>query len=641
LDAGTKRTSGFSPTAMSGGSNSTQSRGSIPPPVGPVQIDPVQVDTVETDVVDKTRSPSVKSESTRPSSLPPGVAAKPAPRKTGAVAPPAAKSALPKSSTPGTVGPRPSVKPLTNLGGTSKSAASTTAEAAPKPPATAKDKSKPVAAGTSESSELAVSQAATKRLAPPPAGKPVIKPLTATVKGPPRPIGAPPRPERGTGTDAGGSAKVLETAGAIASVDVPEVSASEQAGEARERRFDTLRNAQAFDDLVEATDPDARRELLDDGPTSSEPTEILANPTALFEGVEEPKHPLYHSSDDAPTVVAVSPIALSRPNADVGPAQHEEPPSARVAESFFGAEEQVTQQWHAQAEAEAGVDLEDQVFRPKRKRGGVIVVGFVLVAAALAGVGLWLRASGAASKSQSPRLPSTQPSSVAAALPEVPLAASVAQGAGTAPDAAAPEASGSASADGIPWAKPDDGTGLADYPPIEDPQGGRGRLLADKYGYLVVRFPEAAYLFSNNIAVGATNWKIAFPCGEKVLRVGVGEKPVVWLSNETRVSVECRGLTRVVFDRLPGVVAPPGVQRPIAPGSQPARKASDKDSQEPSTESAPAVEPHHGSDTRPEKKPVDPYGLGTNTESGQKTGSSAKQEPKPTEGERGVVDTGE
>jgi hypothetical protein len=193
----------------------------------------------------------------------------------------------------------------------------------------------------------------------------------------------------------------------------------------------------------------------------------------------------------------------------------------------------------------------------------------------------------------------------AATVPEAPPAGS------------APEASASAATTAAGWARTDDGTGLEGYPPVEDFQGGKGRLLADRYGYLVVRFPEAAFIFKDNIAIGATNWKIATTCGEKTLRIGVGEKPTIWLSDDAKVNVACRETTRVVFERLEGVVVPPGVMRPIAPGSMPARKP-----------------PPTGS----EEKAVP---------AGESADESAKKPPAGAEpgaksaGERGLVDTRE
>jgi DNA-binding response OmpR family regulator len=109
---------------------------------------------------------------------------------------------------------------------------------------------------------------------------------------------------------------------------------------------------------------------------------------------------------------------------------------------------------------------------------------------------------------------------------------------------------------------PDPGGEIAGYPPVVESQSGRGRLLAERYGYLVVRFPEPAFIFSEAIAIGPVNSKIATTCGKKTLRVGVGEKPTTYLSNAVEVDIACRDTTRVVFRRLSGVEAPAGALRP-------------------------------------------------------------------------------
>ncbi|MGC4068316.1 MAG: hypothetical protein QM784_27435 [Polyangiaceae bacterium] len=109
----------------------------------------------------------------------------------------------------------------------------------------------------------------------------------------------------------------------------------------------------------------------------------------------------------------------------------------------------------------------------------------------------------------------------------------------------------------------DPGGDLPGYPPVDEPQSGKGRLLADRYGYLIVRFPEPAFIFSENIAIGPVNSKIATTCGDKVLQIGVGEKPTTYLSDSAKVTVSCRGTTRVIFRRRPGVVAPPSAVRPL------------------------------------------------------------------------------
>jgi len=540
--------------------------------------------------------------------------------KTVSSLPPAALAAS------GTARTATSVRPLTNLGGPGKPAVASKPEINAKPEVTAKPeiparapvqaplpvKDKPAALGAVERSALATSQVATKRIASPaPLAQPGIRPpAVANVKTPPRPVGAPPRPDRGAAVE-------------------PPCVAGATAPELKERRFDTLRNDQAFEDAVETTDPDAHRELLEEGPNSSEATEILMNPAGLFEAGEEQKHPLFTATDDAPTAVVQRPLDADLADPTVRNPPVGGPPSARGAEPFFAVEEQVTRQWQTDARAGESLEIDDELLKPRHRRGTpVIVGGVVLVAAVLAGVGLWLRAAGNSRPQPAPAAPKSLPTIVAAGadqqLPPTPSAAVTAPAAA---DAAPAEASASASTDGIPWAKADDGNGLEAYPPVEDPQGGKGRLLADRYGYLVVRFPEAAYLFANNIAVGATNWKIAFPCGEKVLRVGVGERPVIWLSQETRINVECRGLTRVVFERLSGVVVPPGTQRPIAPGSVLPRKPTDKPTDsatELRTEQKPAEsEKAQAAPVEPATKPV------------------PKAEPKPAEGERGIVDTRE
>jgi hypothetical protein len=119
---------------------------------------------------------------------------------------------------------------------------------------------------------------------------------------------------------------------------------------------------------------------------------------------------------------------------------------------------------------------------------------------------------------------------------------------------------------------PDPGGDIPGYPLVQENQSGKGRLLADRYGYLVVRFPEPAFIFSENIAIGPVNAKIAVPCGDKTLRIGVGEKPTTYLSASGKVNVVCRETSRVIFRKLPGVVAPAGALRPALPGAAPGSK---------------------------------------------------------------------
>jgi DNA-binding response OmpR family regulator len=488
----------------------------------------------------------------------------------------------------------------------------------PKPPATVATKPKPSAGidldsradsdeatrvpseGSSDEIEVKLEQATP----PPPkrvqaqavAGKPAFLSRVPTVAGPPRPAGtpsvvaAPPRPNRGVSPTAAADAPVGDKNSGEAST-LPEK-------EPHVRRTDTLRDPIGFDDMIEIADPDTdvHRTPFEEVVVSTSPTAVVPTPTAQYANVEEQKRPAFLlASDDAPTVVTnmmgVMDVNAESPKNAGDASDGSVPPSARVAETFFGAEEQVTKRWHAEAEEDelqpdGGLDA----VRPRRRRrGAAVVIGCVVMAAGVAGVGLWLRASGVAAPKRVTRDTAVTPTTVPETSSTV-VVTPVPAASGLEPASAGssvPDPSASAALPAIGWAKIDDGTGLEGYPPVEDPQGGKGRLLADRYGYLVVRFPEAAFIYSDNIAVGATNWKIATTCGEKTLRIGVGEKPTVWLSDETKVNVACRETTRVVFQRLEGVIAPPGAMRPIAPGSMPARKPTPKQSEE---NAAPAVE---------------------------------------------------
>jgi hypothetical protein len=391
-------------------------------------------------------------------------------------------------------------------------------------------------------------------------------------------------------------------AGASESQPPQSVTAVQSAG----RRSDTLREATAFDDLVDNTNPEARRDLLEEGPESSERTEVLAKPHGLFDGADELKHPTYHVSDDVPTVVTnVTQEMIDAARNGMQAMGQQEPPSTRVAESFFGASEQATKRWHAE-EAAQSRDLDGPLqtqtpsTRPKRRVGVAVVIGLVVVAAVVAGIGLWMRANGARNRAESrgarPNHGATATAAVRDGLTGASVApttladvgtsadAATAADAGTSADAATAAVSAEPSVTpvaAVAWAPIDDGSPLEGYPPVEDFQGGgKGRLLADRYGYLVLRFPEAAFIYQDSIAVGATNWKIATTCGEKTLRVGVGTKPITWLSDEAKVNVICRDTTQVVFRRLAGVVVPTNATRPIAPGSMPARKANAKSSED-------------------------------------------------------------
>lgn len=299
-------------------------------------------------------------------------------------------------------------------------------------------------------------------------------------------------------------------------------------------------------------------------------------PDALFEIAEDSLPPAAEVHDDAPTVVAATPTFSI------------EDDRARD-ETEFNAEEAETRQFNAAAFRADSPPFREPVMREVVRSHAVspdeyrvppalpirkIVLGLTVAIVGMVAGGLWLyradlqRAPKESARSDAAPIAPTPSSSAAIAASSAPLASASAT-----PVATAAATAAATSDTDVPIAPLDEGGPLDGYPPVEEFQLGNGRNLADRYGYLVVRFPEAAFIFSNNIAVGATNWKIATTCGEKVLRIGVGEKPVTWLSQDMKVNVACRDTTRVVFRRLEGVVAPAGVQRPISPTTSAARKA--------------------------------------------------------------------
>ena len=134
----------------------------------------------------------------------------------------------------------------------------------------------------------------------------------------------------------------------------------------------------------------------------------------------------------------------------------------------------------------------------------------------------------------------------------------------TALSEASPKDAGSAEATDAAEPAAAQGIDLSRYPEVDMSRGGSGRELAETYGYLVVRFPESAFVLYHGVAIGVTNEKIATRCGERDLRIGVGEKPFVWLSDDFTVDVACRSITVHPVRRLAGVVVPPGTLRPSA-----------------------------------------------------------------------------
>jgi DNA-binding response OmpR family regulator len=431
---------------------------------------------------------------------------------------------------------------------------------------------------------------------------------------PPRPTGAsfgtvPPRPVRSAvpnapaGTSATNLSAVPSGNGGEPLAASPEELSIRRVSESDEVAsvpcHDTPREHAAFHELCEKTDPNAENTgaaLSDAAPTSSEPTEVSTNPPETIEGAEEGGHPSTDvASEDAPTVVTnvLDPTAGEPQPTNANPFVDAAPVLMRPDEPNPLADERGTHQWSPIA-VEAPCSLGDDVTASsehRRRNRSVLAVSVVFAIAGLSTAGLVIYRSGvvvqphrllpvlAGNKIPVEEAPSPVVSEPSVVSPPPAASTGPEAAASTAPEAAAsvqsPAANASAeSRDAVPWAKLDEGSPLDGYPPVEDLQRGKGKLLADRYGYLVVRFPEAAFIFANNVPMGATNWKLPTTCGEKVLRIGVGEKPVTWLSDEARVNVACRDTTQVVFRRLDGVVAPSGAARPIAPGTIAAHKSS-------------------------------------------------------------------
>jgi DNA-binding response OmpR family regulator len=525
---------------------------------------------------------ALKSSSTRPSSMPPAESSEPAtqqasPAQTAAAArspsnPPLArpltlppgveKLAEPK---PLSLMPNGSLKPLvpTMLGipANVSGGANETASAEPntgaseRPPAPATQGAK-----TSDSKSLP-----SPLIAPPPPTRAESVSVDAKrFRGPPRPAGSP----------------VAESKTAAAPTTTS--AASEVKLDVSVRRFDTLRDAIPFDDQPENTDPVADRQLLEDAPTSSEPTEIRVGGIASLES-----DPSLRVAAQSATIAelharAVPEIAPALTQRATAPSaiRHDTDPSSERVDELFGSEEQVTTQWQGGALVGARAQATPTQAKPTRRWPMLFGVAFAI--GAVLGIVAYLRPTLVAGRGQDHaarvHTPAAEqrlaPHEIAnPTQPEVPAAVPSALPSSTL-DAGSvgPDASNDADAATLPWATPDDGAPREGYPPIEESNTGSAQLLADQYGYLIVRFPESAFLYSKNIAMGETNRKVATPCGEKVIRVGVGEKPAIWLSNETRLRVACRRTTTVLLERLPDVVVPPGTKRPIAPGPTRKRK---------------------------------------------------------------------
>lgn len=311
--------------------------------------------------------------------------------------------------------------------------------------------------------------------------------------------------------------------------------------------------------------PDVRKvptigaeQLLDDGdgPTSSDETDVLKDPLYSLESLPQfemaaSPAPLETeadlladgSMDDAPTVITKAPsetIENFTAHDDPATLPFQPPPSTKVSAPRVASVSHDT--WD-----DAGTVAQ----RPKRGQWIALAIAGVVIA----GGAVWYSLGNSARETKSTG--GTLQTAIAKASNPVPSAAN------TTPteDLSATPVPNTAGAE--PVVTPDLGDELPGYPRVEEPQSGKGRLLADRYGYLIVRFPEPAFIFSENIAIGPVNSKIATTCGPKTLRIGVGEKPTTYLSDSGEVKVACRETTRVIFRRLPGVVAPPGAMRPI------------------------------------------------------------------------------
>lgn len=272
-------------------------------------------------------------------------------------------------------------------------------------------------------------------------------------------------------------------------------------------------------------------DLTEEGPNSSELTDVVKNPLAVFDDADSLpafSHPDFLPAfgiDDAPTVVtSPSPNTFSNPVTVQ--------PSDALATLHF---------------QEPLVDEHPEATSKPRRWLAILGAGAVLgLAFVLAFVMLRPGA-----KSEPRDLPhAAARTTVVASAPSAETTVKDATDAGV-----APELSGTVTVD--------QGDALPGYPPVEETQADQGRMLSDRYGYLVVRFPEPAFIFSDSIAIGPVNSKIATTCGDKTLRIGVGEKPATYLSDVGQVTVACRSTTRVIFRRLPGVAAPPNALRPL------------------------------------------------------------------------------
>jgi DNA-binding response OmpR family regulator len=322
-----------------------------------------------------------------------------------------------------------------------------------------------------------------------------------------------------------------------------------------------------------------------EGPASSERTDVQRNPLQNIEGDDG----LLAPPDDCPTAVtALKGNPLTLPDSDGRIALRSErqfPAAMPIGEA---SDVKATAPFHPRISPEVMATRVSENHPKKTGHGkaSLFALSAVLLLG-IAGAALALRSRSISATASKGRTPAAQGRSgagldlgetVLAQRKDAPRAASDASGAASNAGevAAAPSAANGDAGDGVASLFVGDAVAIEEpsselpgYPPVDEPQAGKGRLLADRYGYLVVRFPEPAFIFSENIAIGPVNSKIATTCGEKTLRIGVGEKPTTYLSDAAKVTVPCRGTSRMVFRRLPGVVAPPFALRPIAKTATP------------------------------------------------------------------------
>lgn len=502
-----------------------------------------------------------------------------------------------------------------------------------RPPARIQAEAKPgrtdsVASASPASIERGERPEPRRQPAPPPAVR-LTAPQAPRFDAPARPkgtagaIAAPPRPggPNATTLGVGGAAVAADAVGAsdlVASDALPATGSARAPGSmdstdqsspdvlpatalssGTERKLSPNETSSAtsapVDATANATNLDVRREIpkADDAKrtASFEVGSIGANlPVtsigggALFEIAEDSLPPAAESHDDAPTVVAAPP-AFSM--GDEGSRDEAEFSTEEAETSQFNVaafrdvpdpRELMARQVPAKREpagrevARLNASSFDEFQVPNGPSVRKIALGLTVAILGILAGGLWLYRSDLLGKPKTPSRSNLATTAPQASSPVLAASSAPSASASVSPVASAVAPAAASSEGEVPLAPLDDGGPLDGYPPVEEFQLGNGRNLADRYGYLVVRFPEAAFIFSNHIAVGATNWKIATTCGEKVLRIGVGEKPVTWLSQDMKVNVACRDTTRVVFRRIEGVVAPPGVQRPISPAANAARK---------------------------------------------------------------------